>query len=114
VQHGAYRFLRHPIYLSFLGLIWFTPVVTLDRLVLLAVWTPYIFLGSWLKDQRLTFYLRDVYRDYMARVPGYLGMPFGPLARVPSTRGRTAQMTDPSPDDAFPGDKPSTSLTHAT
>lgn len=83
VTSGAYRLLRHPIYLSFLGLVWFTPVVTQDRLILMAVWTPYILLGSWLKDRRLTHYLRDVYREYMARVPGYPGMPRGPLARVP-------------------------------
>lgn len=81
-ERGAYRFLRHPVYLSFLGLVWLTPTITLDRMTLIAVWTPYIFAGSWLKDRRLVHYLGGAYRNYMARVPGYPGMPFGPLARV--------------------------------
>lgn len=81
---GAYRLLRHPVYLSFLGLVWFTPTITLDRLTLMAVWTPYIFVGSWLKDGRLTHYLGESYRQYMARVAGYPGMFAGPLGRVSS------------------------------
>ena len=80
---SLYRWLRHPIYLSFLGLIWFTPVVTLDRAILTAIWTVYIFVGSWLKDRRLVHYLGDTYRAYQSHVPGYPGMPFGPLARIP-------------------------------
>lgn len=80
---GAYRVLRHPVYLSFLGLVWLVPVVTLDRAVLVAVWTAYILVGSMLKDRRLLFFLGAEYRSYMARVPGYPGVPAGPLARVP-------------------------------
>jgi methanethiol S-methyltransferase len=80
---GAYLWLRHPVYLSFLGLIWFVPVMTADRAVLTATWTTYIFCGSWLKDQRLIHYLGDRYRQYQAEVPGYPGIAFGPLARVP-------------------------------
>ncbi len=80
---GAYLWLRHPVYLSFLGLIWFVPVMTADRAVLTAMWTVYIFYGSWLKDQRLIHYLGDRYRRYQAQVPGYPGLFFGPLARVP-------------------------------
>jgi protein-S-isoprenylcysteine O-methyltransferase Ste14 len=78
---GAYHLLRHPVYLSFLGLIWFTPVMTLDHAVLTGVWTVYIFAGSVLKDRRLLHYLGPSYADYMRRVPGYPGMPAGPLAR---------------------------------
>jgi len=78
---GAYLWLRHPVYLSFLGLIWFTPVMTADHAVLTGVWSTYIFLGSWLKDERLHFYLGRRYRLYQAAVPGYPGMPLGPLAR---------------------------------
>ena len=83
VPQGVYRFLRHPVYLSFLGLVWFVPVVTLDRAVLIGVWTMYIYVGSVLKDRRLLFYVGDEYRRYQADVPGYPGMPFGPLARMP-------------------------------
>ena len=82
VERGAYRFLRHPVYLSFLGLIWFTPLVTLDRVVLIAVWTTYIFVGSAIKDGRLVHFMGDTYREYQARVPGYPGVGFGPLGRV--------------------------------
>jgi len=82
VTRGAYRFLRHPVYLSFLGLIWFVPVVSLDRAVLIAVWTAYVFVGSVLKDRRLLFFIGSDYRTYQSRVPGYPGMPFGPLGRV--------------------------------
>ncbi len=80
---GAYRRIRHPVYLSFLGLIWLTPAVTLDRAVLIVLWTVYIGIGSVLKDQRLLYFLGDRYREYQARVPGYPFVQFGPLGRIP-------------------------------
>ncbi len=80
---GVYLWLRHPLYLSFLGLIWFTPTMTADHAVLTGIWTTYIFVGSCLKDRRLLFYLGDNYRHYQSAVAGYPGMPLGPLARVP-------------------------------
>lgn len=80
---GLYHWFRHPIYFSFLGLLWLTPRVTLDRSVLIAMWSTYIFIGSMLKDRRLVHYLGDSYRQYQARVVGYPGILFGPLGRVP-------------------------------
>ena len=80
-ERGPFRFMRHPTYASFLGLIWFTPRMTVDPAVLTGIWTMYVFVGSWLKDRRLTFYLGDAYREYASRVPGYPGMFFGPLAK---------------------------------
>ena len=79
---GVYRLIRHPGYLCFMGLVWLTPDMTFDRAVLTVVWTTYIFIGSWLKDQRLVFFLGDLYREYQSRVPGYPAMPMGPLAKV--------------------------------
>jgi hypothetical protein len=79
---GAYRWMRHPTYLAFLGLIWLTPTVTLDRLLMMVLLTAYVAVGSGLKDRRLAFYLGDVYRKYEARVPGYPLVGFGPLGRV--------------------------------
>ncbi len=84
VPRGIFRFMRHPSYLSFLGLVWFTPVMTTDRAILTAVWTVYVFVGSYLKDRRLAMYLGEPYRRYMADVPGYPGMFLGPLGRVPA------------------------------
>lgn len=80
---GLYRVLRHPVYLSFLGLIWWTPVMTIDHAILTGFWTVYVFTGSILKDRRLLYYIGDVYRSYQSHVPGYPGMIFGPLARIP-------------------------------
>lgn len=79
---GAYRWLRHPVYLSFLGLLWFAPVMSYDRAVLTGVWTLYILVGSYLKDRRLVFFLGDTYRNYQARVAGYPFMVAGPLGKV--------------------------------
>lgn len=80
-QRSVYAWIRHPVYFCFLGLIWFTPRMTADHAALTAIWTGYIFVGSYLKDRRLTFYLGDRYREYANRVPGYPGMLFGPLAK---------------------------------
>jgi hypothetical protein len=79
---GAYRLLRHPVYLSFLLQVWSTPRMTLDRALLTGLLTLYICIGSYLKDRRLVFYLGEVYRRYQARVPGY-PLAWGPLGRVP-------------------------------
>ncbi len=79
---GAYRWMRHPVYLAFLGQIWLTSQMTIDRLLMALILTGYVFLGSYLKDRRLEHYLGDTYREYSARVPGY---PFflGPLGKIP-------------------------------
>jgi methanethiol S-methyltransferase len=81
---GVFLWLRHPVYLSFLGLIWFVPCMTIDRALLTAVWTTYVFVGSYLKDRRMEHYLGTTYREYQAAVPGYPLMPFGPLGRLNS------------------------------
>ena len=69
VPQGVYRFLRHPVYLSFLGPVWLVPVVTLDRAVLNGFWTASIYVGSVLKDWRLLFYVGDEYRSHRAAPP---------------------------------------------
>ena len=102
---GAYLWLRHPVYLSFLGLVWFTPVVTLDRAILIATWTVYIAVGSYLKDERLAYYLGASYREYQSRVSGYPGIAFGPLGRVPAAKPQI-QLADPTGRPAEPPKQP--------
>ena len=94
VEQGAYRVLRHPVYLSFLGLIWFTPLVTLDRAILIAIWSAYIIVGSIIKDARLVPFMGDTYRDYKSRVPGYPGVRFGPLGRIRPPRVTTRSASE--------------------
>ena len=69
VPQSVYRFMRPPVYLSFLGLVWLVPVVTLDRAVLIGIWTASISVGSVLKDRRLLFYVGDEDRRCQAEVP---------------------------------------------
>jgi protein-S-isoprenylcysteine O-methyltransferase Ste14 len=77
---GAYKLIRHPIYLSFLGLVWLNPLMTADRMTLAVLWTVHLFVGSYLKDRRLVRYVGEPYRQYQMRVPGYPLFP-GPLGR---------------------------------
>ncbi len=86
VTRSVYQWLRHPVYLGFLGLIWFTPTMSADRAVLTGIWTVYVGVGSVLKDQRLLFYLGDSYASYMQKVAGYPMMFAGPLARRRTSR----------------------------
>ncbi|MFK8114316.1 MAG: isoprenylcysteine carboxylmethyltransferase family protein [Rubripirellula sp.] len=94
---GAYRLIRHPVYLSFLGLVWFTPRMSLDHAALTFIWTAYIFYGSFLKDRRLEHFIGKPYREYASKVPGYPLMPYGPLAR------RTRESPKESSQHAKPG-----------
>lgn len=93
VPHGVYKWMRHPVYLSFLGLIWFTPRMALDHAVLTGIWTVYIFVGSHLKDERLAYYLGNSYRKYQAAVSGYPLIGFGELGRRPFVEGNELRDT---------------------
>lgn len=90
---GAYRWFRHPIYLSFAGLIWFTPRMTVDHALLTVIWTVYLAVGSYLKDQRLAYYMGDAYRQYQSQVPGYPLMPRGPLGKLSTSAAARERCT---------------------
>jgi hypothetical protein len=90
---GAFLWIRHPAYLGFIGLVWFTPVITADRGLLIVSWTLYVLIGSWLKDERLAYYIGEPYRLYQSRVPGYPGVFIGPLAKRPLEPAATDEAT---------------------
>ncbi|PIK14864.1 hypothetical protein [Halobacteriovorax sp. JY17] len=69
VQHGPYKICRHPIYVAFLGMIWFTPNMSEDRLYLSLFWSAYIFIGATFKEMRLS--KSNVYREYSKKVPAF-------------------------------------------
>jgi protein-S-isoprenylcysteine O-methyltransferase Ste14 len=64
-----YRFIRHPIYLSFLVAFWFAPVMTLGHLVFNIGMTTYIFIGIYHEERDLAKLFGQPYDLYRLRVP---------------------------------------------
>jgi protein-S-isoprenylcysteine O-methyltransferase Ste14 len=94
-ERQVYRYFRHPIYVSFLGLIWLQPRMSLDRVVLTAVWTAYILIGSYLKDERMAHFVGEPYRDYQRRVPGFPFVSSGVTGRRRSEGGHHIDRSGP-------------------
>jgi protein-S-isoprenylcysteine O-methyltransferase Ste14 len=69
VVQGAYRWVRHPLYLVVLLLIWSYPVLTIDRLLFNVLWTVWIVVGTVLEERDLTTNFGNDYRDYQRNVP---------------------------------------------
>jgi methanethiol S-methyltransferase len=66
---GMYRFVRDPFLLSGLATIWLTPIMTSNLLVIYALASLYLFLGSLHWESRLQFQFGDEYRAYQSLVP---------------------------------------------
>ena len=66
---GPYRWVRHPLYLVVLVLLWASPVVTADRLLLDVLWTAWIVAGTILEERDLLAEFGAPYHDYQRRVP---------------------------------------------
>jgi methanethiol S-methyltransferase len=81
VTQGAFKYMRHPVYMSFLGLIWFTPTMTADHAVLTTIWTIYIYAGSYFKDRRLIKFIGTPYLEYGRLVTGLPVIGIGSLRK---------------------------------
>jgi methanethiol S-methyltransferase len=66
---GAYRLVRHPLYLAVIVLLWACPEVTVDRLLFNVLWTAWIVVGTRLEEADLVAELGDKYREYCRNVP---------------------------------------------
>lgn len=66
---GMYRWVRHPQYLFGLILIWCAPSMTLNRAVLSAVLSLYLYVGTFLEERRLIAEYGEAYRQYQRQVP---------------------------------------------
>lgn len=66
---GPYRWVRHPLYLFILLMIWAYPDLTADRLLFNVLWTVWIVVASWLEERDLVAEFGDPYRHYQKRVP---------------------------------------------
>ncbi len=77
---GPYHWVRHPLYLFMLLMIWAYPDLTTDRLLFNILWTVWIVGGTVLEERDLTASLGNAYREYQSRVP--MLIPY----RIPSFR----------------------------
>jgi len=72
VIRGAYCYVRHPMYVFSILLIWLMPAMTVNLLVLFALFTLYFVLGSLHEEQLLLARFGDAYREYQERVPRFI------------------------------------------
>ncbi len=75
VAEGAYRFVRHPLYLFMLVLIWSTPRFTTDQLLFDVLWTAWIVVGTKLEERDLIADFGETYRRYQNSVPMLIPYP---------------------------------------
>ena len=66
---GPYRWVRHPLYLFVLIMIWSCPDLTLDRLLFNILWTAWIYMGALLEERDLVEDFGEAYRQYQSKVP---------------------------------------------
>ncbi|MGD1151428.1 MAG: isoprenylcysteine carboxylmethyltransferase family protein [Syntrophales bacterium] len=66
---GPYRWVRHPLYLFVLLMIWSCPNLTFDRLLFNVLWTVWIYIGALLEERDLVADFGEAYREYKRKVP---------------------------------------------
>jgi protein-S-isoprenylcysteine O-methyltransferase Ste14 len=76
---GPYRWVRHPLYLFSLVIIWSGPVFTADRLLHNGLWTVWIVIGATMEERDLVGCFGDAYRTYQKTVPMLLPRSLRPL-----------------------------------
>jgi methanethiol S-methyltransferase len=72
---GVYGWVRHPLYLAALGLLWFAPQMTIHQLALYLVFTGYLYVGTFFEERKLVQQFGKEYLDYRQRV--HMFLPFG-------------------------------------
>ncbi len=86
---GPYRWVRHPFYFLVLVMLWASPAISGDRLLLNVLFTIWIVLGARWEERDLIFQYGDAYRRYQAEVP--MLMPW----RLPAARPTVALRDTP-------------------
>lgn len=67
--HGLYRYVRHPLYTASLVILWLTPEMTVNRLVLWIIFSLYFIIGAYFEEKKLLREFGQQYADYKAKTP---------------------------------------------
>lgn len=90
VAVGPYRWVRHPLYLFMMFMIWSCPILTMDRLLLNLLWTAWIcIVGTVMEERDLVAEFGDTYRQYQREVP--MLIPFRRPRPAGASKGRDAE-----------------------
>ena len=82
VTTGLYRYVRHPLYVAGLLLIWFTPLMTRNLLFATLGLTLYLLIGAYFEERKLLREFGDIYAEYRRRTPMFI-----PVFHFPSKQG---------------------------
>jgi protein-S-isoprenylcysteine O-methyltransferase Ste14 len=80
-----HRFVRHPWYFLILVLLW-TRDMSTNQLLIYALVTLYLFIGSRLEERKLIVYHGKVYEKYRKRVAGLIPLPWKILSKEEAIR----------------------------
>lgn len=81
VTSGFYRWVRHPLYLFGLLILWLTPAMTRNLLVAYFALTAYLIIGAVFEERKLLREFGAAYAEYRSRTPmlvPFLKWPAGP------------------------------------
>ena len=78
VVSGLYRFVRHPLYTFGLLILWLTPSMTVNSLIVYISLTIYVLVGAYFEEQKLLREFGQEYADYLRSTPMLIpGVKFG-------------------------------------
>lgn len=66
---GLYRYIRHPLYTFSLVILWLTPTMSRNMLILYAAFTVYFIIGALVEERKLERTFGEEYRKYKSRTP---------------------------------------------
>jgi len=69
IVRGPYRWVRHPLYLAMLLLIWSCSALSIDRLLFNLLWTIWIVVATMFEERDLVDVFGESYLDYQHKVP---------------------------------------------